>query len=388
MPPWKGSIPTTTAPPMGPSLRPRPPQPPGIRNRGPAPPVPRHARARPRHPRHPPRHRWRPTARRCTRTTAPVATGRSPARPRVGQRRPGSRLPSPVMPAAWGPVDSVDHAVADHRVGTRAGGAGLVTQLHRDVVEARRIRLGHQRQPSGRHCVRDVVHVRRERRADVGHDVRPAASRRPDLRRRPLPGQRSRIQRAAVHSDHRANLFKVGTMSLTFSSASTANLSYTYRGVAVSKDIVPQVFGTAAASCSATTGSRAALTNYQDMWWNPAESGWGVNIVHQNSTLFATLMTYDLAGDDLWLVMSRDPAARRVVSGRPLPGQGPGLQRATLHAHHVRQPRQGRHDAVQLHRRHYRHARLHGQWRSGIEADHAAGIRESRSRLHVACSAT
>ena len=102
-----------------------------------------------------------------------------------------------------------------------------------------------------------------------------------------------------------ANLVKVGTMSLTFRSASAATLSYTYQGVAVAKDIAPQVFGTAAASCSATTGSRATLTNYQDMWWNPAESGWGVNIVHQNGTLFATLMTYDLAGNNLWLVMSQ-----------------------------------------------------------------------------------
>ena len=101
-----------------------------------------------------------------------------------------------------------------------------------------------------------------------------------------------------------ANLFRVGTMALTFSSARTATLSYTYQGAALSKDIVPQVFGTEAASCSAMTGSRAGLTNYQDMWWNPAESGWGVNIVHQNSTLFATLMTYDLTGSNLWLVMS------------------------------------------------------------------------------------
>ena len=101
-----------------------------------------------------------------------------------------------------------------------------------------------------------------------------------------------------------ANLVKVGTMSLSFASAGSGRLSYTYQGVAVSKDIVPQVFGTAAATCGATAGSRAALTNFQDMWWNPAESGWGVNVVHQNSTLFATLMTYDLAGNNLWLVMS------------------------------------------------------------------------------------
>ncbi len=100
-----------------------------------------------------------------------------------------------------------------------------------------------------------------------------------------------------------ANLFKVGTMSLTFASSGTASLSYTYQGVAVSKEIVPQVFGSAAANCSTTTASRTPLTNYQDMWWNPAESGWGINLVHQDSTLFATLMTYDLAGDDLWLVM-------------------------------------------------------------------------------------
>jgi hypothetical protein len=99
-----------------------------------------------------------------------------------------------------------------------------------------------------------------------------------------------------------ANLANVGTMALTFSSASSGKVVYIYQGVGVSKDIVPQVFGTAAASCTATTGSRSGLTNYQDMWWNPAESGWGINIVHQNSTLFATLMTFDPTGKNLWLI--------------------------------------------------------------------------------------
>jgi hypothetical protein len=27
-----------------------------------------------------------------------------------------------------------------------------------------------------------------------------------------------------------------------------------------------------------------------DMWWNPAESGWGVNIILQNSVAFATFL--------------------------------------------------------------------------------------------------
>jgi len=67
-----------------------------------------------------------------------------------------------------------------------------------------------------------------------------------------------------------------------------------------------QVYGSRAANCTATTGSRASLTNYQDLWYNsPAESeaGWGVNVTHQDNTLFATLFTYDATGRDLWLVL-------------------------------------------------------------------------------------
>ena len=99
-----------------------------------------------------------------------------------------------------------------------------------------------------------------------------------------------------------ANLLNVGRMSLMFSTATTATLSYTYLGTAVSKNIVPFVFGTMAASCTSTTGNRSALSNYQDTWWNPAESGWGLSIVHQDNTLSAALSTYDLAGNNLWLV--------------------------------------------------------------------------------------
>jgi hypothetical protein len=46
--------------------------------------------------------------------------------------------------------------------------------------------------------------------------------------------------------------------------------------------------------------------SYQGLWWNaPAgsESGWGVNITHQGSTVFATWFTYGADGKGLWLVM-------------------------------------------------------------------------------------
>ena len=47
-----------------------------------------------------------------------------------------------------------------------------------------------------------------------------------------------------------------------------------------------------------------AQHNRTGLWWNPAESGWGINFTHQGSSLFATLFTYDMAGRDLWLVGS------------------------------------------------------------------------------------
>ena len=100
------------------------------------------------------------------------------------------------------------------------------------------------------------------------------------------------------------NLSIVGTMTVTFSATGTAALSYSFNGVAVSKSIQRQVFGSRAANCATIAGDRATATNYQDLWWNAAESGWGLNVTHQDDTLFATLFTYDATGRDLWLVMA------------------------------------------------------------------------------------
>jgi hypothetical protein len=64
------------------------------------------------------------------------------------------------------------------------------------------------------------------------------------------------------------------------------------------------VYGSPTTTCTWTDGDRTASFNYQDLWWNPAESGWGVNIAHQGSTLFALLYIYDTNGQGLWLSMS------------------------------------------------------------------------------------
>lgn len=102
------------------------------------------------------------------------------------------------------------------------------------------------------------------------------------------------------------NLTQVGTITVRFMSAGLATLTYSVNGVSVSKSIQKQEFGTPP-TCTFGTGSRAAETNYQDLWWNPQESGWGINLAHQGNTIFATLFTYDSGGRDMWLVASGMP---------------------------------------------------------------------------------
>jgi hypothetical protein len=51
----------------------------------------------------------------------------------------------------------------------------------------------------------------------------------------------------------------------------------------------------------------AASNNFTDLWWkSPAntESGWGLNLVHQGSTIFLSWFTYGLDGKDMWLYAS------------------------------------------------------------------------------------
>ena len=108
------------------------------------------------------------------------------------------------------------------------------------------------------------------------------------------------------------NLSLVGTMTVTFAGADAATLVYSFNGLQVTKSIRRQVFGSRAADCSTISGDRSAFSNYQDLWWNAAESGWGLNLTHQDNTLFATLFTYDAAGRDLWLVL---PSGARQADG-------------------------------------------------------------------------
>jgi hypothetical protein len=48
-------------------------------------------------------------------------------------------------------------------------------------------------------------------------------------------------------------------------------------------------------------GPAVRAANFTDLWWSPAESGWGVNVVHQDETAVVTLHVYDADGRPTWL---------------------------------------------------------------------------------------
>jgi cytochrome c553 len=44
--------------------------------------------------------------------------------------------------------------------------------------------------------------------------------------------------------------------------------------------------------------------NYTDLWWNPAESGWGLNLIqHDSDIVFGVMYTYESPGRPAWFVL-------------------------------------------------------------------------------------
>ena len=109
----------------------------------------------------------------------------------------------------------------------------------------------------------------------------------------------------------------VGTIRLTFASTSSATLEYSVNGVPVTKQVEPQRFSTPS-TCAWSAFDRSYATQYQDLWYNPAESGWGVNFTEQGDILFATLFNYGAGGRGVWYVMSN--GARSTTDSRTFTG--------------------------------------------------------------------
>jgi hypothetical protein len=104
---------------------------------------------------------------------------------------------------------------------------------------------------------------------------------------------------------------KAGSGTLTFDDANHGRFSYTLEGVAGSKSIERQFFA---------NGTPAFEIDYTDLWWNPAESGWGVALTQDHGMIFVAWFTYDVYGDSTWYVASACPLSSSTAAGNGCTG--------------------------------------------------------------------
>lgn len=95
----------------------------------------------------------------------------------------------------------------------------------------------------------------------------------------------------------------VGTMRLRFLGSQNLDIDYNIGNTNVSKSLTRLRYGTAPV-CNFSGFDRSTARNFQDIWWNPNESGWGLNIIHQDDVISVGLYTYDASGRDAWYLMA------------------------------------------------------------------------------------
>jgi hypothetical protein len=132
---------------------------------------------------------------------------------------------------------------------------------------------------------------------------------------------------ASPFDPHSVTRNVVGTGTLSFSDTNTGSFAYTVNGIQQTKALTRQVFGPAPTCTFGTQPNLALATNYQDLWWVAlgAESGWGLNLTHQGSNIFATWFTYDTDGTPLWLSATLQQGTGNAYSGALIRTAGPAF---------------------------------------------------------------
>jgi hypothetical protein len=108
---------------------------------------------------------------------------------------------------------------------------------------------------------------------------------------------------AATFDPGRVTRTQAGTADVLVSRADALTFVATVDGKRIAKSLSRQVYSLPIPMCD-TDITPGALPIYQGLWWNPAESGWGLNITHQANVLFITWFTYDTDGSPTWFVGS------------------------------------------------------------------------------------
>jgi len=92
-----------------------------------------------------------------------------------------------------------------------------------------------------------------------------------------------------------ANAIARGNLQVTFQNADNASMTYT--------GVVGQTRTVAITRQPLAAGTTPPAVNYTDIWWSgPSESGWGMAITQQFSTMFLAWYVYDNLGKPFWYV--------------------------------------------------------------------------------------
>ncbi len=120
----------------------------------------------------------------------------------------------------------------------------------------------------------------------------------------------------------------VGSGTLTFSSVSSGTFAYTVNGIPQTKAITQQQFGPLPTCLWGAQVDLTKATNFQDLWWAAppgSESGWGINLTQQGTTIFATWFTYDVNRNPLWYSVTAPLTASNTFSGTLYRTTGPAF---------------------------------------------------------------
>jgi hypothetical protein len=109
-----------------------------------------------------------------------------------------------------------------------------------------------------------------------------------------------------VFDPSRVAVRSVGQASLRFDGENDATFSWTIGGVTREKRITRQLFAAATA---------APAESFGDLWWNAAESGWGITVNQQHNRVFAAWYVYAEDGKPLWVVMPDSVLRAEIVGG-------------------------------------------------------------------------
>jgi hypothetical protein len=143
---------------------------------------------------------------------------------------------------------------------------------------------------------------------------------------------------SATFDRNAVGVTEVGMATFLFTGNNTGVFAYTVGDTSGSKNITRMAFSSGMPSCSVGGVAKAiGGFNYQDLWWRPAEAGWGVNIAHQGNILFATWYTYDATGKGMWLVMSNTArTGDNTFAGKVYRATGPSFDSASWDVSKVR----------------------------------------------------